>query len=155
MFTALQTLLATLAGITVSIVANADRTLTVCVIPKAKKEGGDAALNTPLNLTGTAEELDAEFANILTSYTNKRTSLSEQLAATEAILEASQKEATSKATKAVKKGGAKASETPAKPAGDDEDEHQDDDDVVGSCTPAASVAIEAKPAAAADDNLFA
>ena len=157
MFTALQTLLATVAGLSISIVANKDDTITVTVIPKAKKEGGDAALNTPLQLTGTAAELDAEFVGIVANYSNKRMSLSEQLEATESILEAAKKEASTKATKAIKKGSGatapatSATSTETSSASDDGDEEPADSD----SSQAAHTAGEAKPAAAADDNLFA
>jgi len=127
MFVALQTLLATVAGITLSIIANDNGTITVTLIPKAKKEGGEAALNTPLSLTGTPEELDAEFANILTSYTAKRQSLAEQLEATEAIMEAAKKESSKKASKVVAKGKGAAAGSSEKASEPKDDEGGDDD----------------------------
>lgn len=140
MFVALQTLLATVASITTSMVANEDGTITVTVMPKAKKDGGNAALNTPLSLTGTAEELDAEFATLLASYTTKRSSLAEQLETTESVLEAAKKEAATKATKAVAKGKSPANpaSAPATPACNSDCSSED---------PSAenSVAEEAKP----------
>jgi len=156
MFTALQTLLATVAGITLSIMANDNGTLTVTLVPKPKKEGGEAALNTPLSLTGTPEELDAEFANIVTSYTSKRQSLAEQLEATTAILEAAQKDASKKATKAVTKGKGAAAGTSEKASTEsktDEGGDDNDDESGGSSTAgedAASAPAEAKSDAASN-----
>lgn len=161
MFVALQTLLATLASLTVSLVDNKDGTITVTVIPKGGKDG--STLDTPLALTDTPENLDAEFAAILTSYTNKRQTLSDQLAATEAIIEAAQKEAAEKAKKTVTKSSKKpaaattanTSETP----GDDESGNGDDDDDENSssvpsspapATPAAPVDASAPAAKSAD-----
>ena len=151
MFTALKSLLATVASLSVSLVLNADGTITVTVLPKGKKEG-ENALNTPLSLTGTAEELDAEFAETLAKYNGTRLSLAEQLEATNAILEAAKQEASKKATTAVKKGS-KAS-TPASPAAsgdnDEDDENPEDSSGDSSTPPASTAASEAKPA----DNIW-
>lgn len=148
MFTALQTLLATLASLTVSLAANTDGTITVTVIPKGGKEGN--TLDTPLTLTGTAAELDEGFAGILTSYANKRQNLSEQLAATEAILEAAQKEAADKAKKSIAKPANKTSA----PITDEEAGSGDEDDDEGgaSCTASTSpISTEACTPVAAPD----
>ncbi len=143
MFQALQTLLAACASLTVSLVANDNGTITVTVIPKANKDGdNNASLNTPLVLTGTAEELDAEFAEIISNYSGKRQSLAEQLESTAAILEAAQKESASKATKAIKKGAA----TPAQPsAPDHDDEEIGDGDQGASKSTEGTAAIAAAP----------
>ncbi len=153
MFQALQTLLAALASLTVSMVANTDGTITVTVIPKGGKDGN--ALDTPLTLTGTAAELDEGFADVLTSYTNKRQTLSDQLAATEAILEAAQQEATDKAKKSIAKPAKNAS-SPAKSnaenlGGDDEQQHEDDESGASSTAQASSTpaSTTSTPSAAA------
>ena len=131
MFTALQTLLAALASLTVSLVANADVTITCTVIPKGGKEG--SALDTPLTLTGTAAELDEGFAAVLASYTNKRQNLSDQLAATEAILEAAQKEAAGKAMKSI----AKPAKNPStQDSGSPEDDDEESVDEQSACSTA-------------------
>jgi len=148
MFTELQILLATLASLTVSLAANTDGTITVTVIPKGGKEGN--TLDTPLTLTGTAAELDEGFAGILTSYANKRQNLSDQLAATEAILEAAQKEAADKAKKSI----AKPANKTAAPVTDEEagSDDEDDDEGGASCTaPTSPVSTEACTPAAAPD----
>lgn len=148
MFTALQTLLATLASLTVSLVSNGDGTLTVAVYPNGKKEG-ESALNTSLKLTGTAAELDAGFVSSVSSYTSKRSSLAEQLEVTEAIFEAAKKEAATKATKAVsKKGTAPAKSSTTAASDNDGDGNGDGDDGEGHT--ASTPAAEAKSV----DNLF-
>ena len=101
MFQELNSLLVSLTSLTLSLAGNQDGTLTVTVTPKGAKVSG--ALDTPLSLTGTAPELDEDFASILASYTTKRQNLSDQLAATEAILDAAKNEATDKAKKSIAK----------------------------------------------------
>ncbi len=149
MFTALQTLLATLASLTVSLVANTDGTITVTVIPKGGKEGN--TLDTPLTLTGTAAELDEGFAGILTRYANKRQNLSDQLAATEAILEAAQKEAADKAKKSIAKPANKTS-APITDEAEGLDDESDDEGDANSTAPTSPVSsTEASTPAAAPD----
>ena len=148
MFTVLQTLLATLASLTVSLAANTDGTITVTVIPKGGKEGN--TLDTPLTLTGTAAELDEGFAGILTSYANKRQNLSDQLAATEAILEAAQKEAADKAKKSIAKPANKTAAPVADEAVGSDDEDDDEGDA-SSTAPSSPVSTEACTPAAAPD----
>ena len=130
MFKELQPLLATLARLTVSLVANADGTITVTVTPYGGKAGN--VLDTPLSLTGTAAEFDDGFVEHLNSYVPKRQTLADQLAATEAILEAAQKEATDKAKKSIAKPAKTASPTTTdNPEGSDDDNEGDDD--TGAC----------------------
>lgn len=148
MFKALQTLLAACASLSVFLVANDNGTITVTVIPKPKNDGDNASLNTPLTLTGTAEELDAEFAGIMSSYSEKRLSLAEQLAVTETILDAAKKESATKATQGIKKAAAPGKASASTVAGDDDDEDE------GSAPAAPIVAGAAKPAETAV-NLFA
>ncbi|MDO9054384.1 MAG: PRTRC system protein E [Gallionella sp.] len=148
MFTELQILLATLASLTVSLAANTDGTITVTVIPKGGKEGN--TLDTPLTLTGTAAELDEGFAGILTSYANKRQNLFEQLAATEAILEAAQKEAADKAKKSIAKPANKTAAPVADEAVGSDDEDDDEGDA-SSTAPSSPVSTEACTPAAAPD----
>lgn len=104
MFVALKPLLAAGAGITAAIVGEPDGRIRVTVIPKSTHTGdGAIALNTPLQLTGTAEELDAEFAPLLTRYTEKHLGLAEQMESTAAILDAAKKASADKAGKALAK----------------------------------------------------
>ncbi len=148
MFQELNNMLVSLTSLTLSLAANPDNTITVTVTPKGAKVSG--ALDTPLSLTGTAAELDEGFAGILTSYANKRQNLSEQLAATEAILEAAQKEAADKAKKSIAKPANKTSA----PITDEEAGSGDEDDDEGgaSCTaPTSPISTEACTPAAAPD----
>lgn len=151
MFKALQTLLAGVTSLNLSLVANGDDTITVTVHPKGSKTGN--TLDTPLSLTATAAELDEGFANVLLAYSSKRQNLVEQLAATEAILEAAQKEASDKAKKSLAKPGKKSSTESETPDDDDDHNHDDDDDAGSSCTPAQSVSTPStKPAPAASSE---
>ena len=130
MFAALQPLLANLASLTIARVNNADGTITVTVTPYGGKAGN--VLDTPLSLTGTAAEFDDGFVEHLNSYVPKRQTLADQLAATEAILEAAQKEATDKAKKSIAKPAKTASPTTTdNPEGSDDDNEGDDD--TGAC----------------------
>lgn len=79
--------------------SDTDSLMKVTVMPKPAKDGENPALSTPLQLVGTPEELDAQFAEVLTSYTATRTSLAESLAASQTVMEAAKKDATEKAAK--------------------------------------------------------
>ena len=62
-----------------------DGTIRACVIPKRLKEdSGENAVCTPLVVTGTAEELDENFANQLTRYTDSVKMLGSNLSSIEA-----------------------------------------------------------------------
>jgi PRTRC genetic system protein E len=63
-----------------------DQAIRVNVIPKRLKDGdsGDDALTTPLTITGTAEELDREFATQLVGFTGSFVKLGSNLSDIEA-----------------------------------------------------------------------
>ena len=62
-----------------------DATMRVCIIPKRLKEdAGENALCTPLTVTGTADELDRDFAGQLSRYTSSVVKLGSNLAEIEA-----------------------------------------------------------------------
>ena len=108
------------------------------------------ALAMPLKLTATAEELDAGFVQALASYATRRTSLDEQVAATNEVLDAARAASVKKGTEAVTKAGAKSTtRTAARPVADAGDaEHDDDGDgsaVDGASTPAP---VDTEPKAA-------
>ena len=152
MFKTLQNLLATVTSVSLSMALNEDDTITVSVIPKGKD--GVSAKIPQLTLTGTADELDVGFLGHLANYSDKRLSLSEQLAATEAIMDAVQKESASKASKAIKKGATSKSAS-SSPEPDDDDDNGDGDDEPSTTTPVRVASVVApKAPAAADDNLF-
>ncbi|MBI5792511.1 MAG: PRTRC system protein E [Rhodocyclales bacterium] len=108
--------------------------MTVVVVPKTSDSGKDVpALAMPLKLTATAEELDAGFVQALASYATRRTSLDEQVAATNEVLDAARAASVKKGAEAVTKAGAKpAPRTSARPVAGAGDAEHDDDDGEGS-----------------------
>jgi PRTRC genetic system protein E len=126
MFQELQPLLATVASLTISMVENTDGTITLTVLPVGVKKG--SKLDSQMQLVGTAAELDEGFAAHLNSYTTMRQSLADQLAATEAILEAQKKEAAETAKKTI----AKSSKTESGSNQDSDDDEQSGDDENGA-----------------------
>jgi PRTRC genetic system protein E len=114
--------------------------MTVVVVPKTSDSGKDVpALAMPLKLTATAEELDAGFVQALASYATRRTSLDEQVAATNEVLDAARAASVKKGAEAVSKAGAKsAPRTAARPVGDAE--HDDDDGEVSAVDDASTPA---------------
>jgi len=147
MFQELNNMLVSLTSLTLSLAANPDNTITVTVTPKGAKVSG--ALDTPLSLTGTAAELDEGFAGILSGYTTKRQDLSDQLAATEAIMEAARKEAADKAKKSIAKP-AKSSTPVAADEDDDGSDNEGDDESASNTAPTSTVSTST-PAVAASD----
>jgi len=159
MFEVLKNLLAASAK-GVSVIFNQDGTVTVTVFPKVA-EGTNAVLQAPLVLTGTVEELDEQFASILADNIGKRLTLAEQVAATNAVMEAAATEVTAKATKAVAKASKPAAaKTPTVVAtasadsgdgdGDGDGDESNDEEETG----ASSVTSEVAPATATADNLW-
>lgn len=149
MFKSILPLLAGCKSLTLIIVPGANDELTVTVIPTAKQDDATKAiLNTPVSLTSTAEELDAQFASLMAKHATTRTSLEEQLEATDSILDAAKNDSAAKAAGAVKKAGKATAATPAAPTAAPDD---DDDGQGSGAAPAA-----ATPAAPAEElNLFA
>lgn len=144
MFQAITPLLAN-GKLLIELSSNKDGTLNVMVTQK-----GEGPLATPLPLTATAEELDAEFVNVISRYTTVRKSLAEQIATTEAILEAQKAASSAKATKALTSPATMVDKV--KPASADLD---DEDDEGGESNSGSNVAPESIPAPAAELNLFA
>lgn len=142
-FAEIKSLLDSCSSVTVVLSRGSDDTLSVAVIPKVK-DGQNAVLSTPLALTGTSVELDAEFAGLLTSYVGKRKSLAEQLEATQTILDAAKQDAVKKAVK----GKSKSSPTIASScAGSDDDDDDDNDDVSSPVVSETATGTPAAPAA--------
>lgn len=146
MFTQLALLLQNCTSLQVIMAANPDGTLALTVLPKGKSGDKDAALNTPLGITATPDELNEGFVAALTRYVNTHQSLAEQIANTETILEAAKAESQKKATKAISKK-TEPQGTSSEAHEDDEDENQDtqgNDSTSGknneTSTPAASSA---------------
>ena len=75
-------------GATLTMTVSADEKqgkLTINVIPKPKTEAGEAALNTPLTLTASPEEFDADFIAALTGFRVAHTSLTQQALVTQEV----------------------------------------------------------------------
>lgn len=119
-FQELKSLLEGCAALAVTLSSGRDGAITVTVRPTPKDAKDAEALAIPLVLTGTAEELDAQFVGLLRSYAEEHKSLAEQLEATRSILEAAKKDAGKKAEGAIRKGAA-AKATLAVDGGDDEE----------------------------------
>ena len=97
LFSTLQSLLSPGASLKLEVTMNDDATLSIIVCPK----GNTGALSQPLVLTATAEEMDADFINVLQQYQKARQSLQEQVEATTAVLDAATKSEEKKAVKAL------------------------------------------------------
>ena len=103
-----------LAGRTVMITVarDDDKTLRVCIIPRAK-EGENPALATPLRYTGTPEELDSELGKHLASHVECHTQLGSTLAEAKAEMDAAAKAAQEEARKKAAERGKKAADKAA------------------------------------------
>lgn len=151
MFQELQPLLATVASLTISMVENTDGTITLTVLPVGVKKG--SKLDSQMQLVGTAAELDEGFAAHLNSYTTMRQSLADQLAATEAILEAQKKEAAETAKKTIAKSSK--TESGSDPESDDDEQSGDDENGAGNTASGSSeTSASIAPAAQAPSALW-
>ncbi|MFS8979141.1 PRTRC system protein E [Cupriavidus necator] len=97
--------------------------MSVIVLPVIKN-AADAALTSPLVLSATPAELDAEFAAAVTSVSESHRSLAEQAEATKSILDAAKSTQSSKATKALAQA-ASPSASESEIASDDDAESDD------------------------------
>lgn len=160
LFKKLAGLLAGNTAVTLLVTGN-EEAMTVTVIPKPSKTGeGMEGLATPLALTGSAAELDAEFCDLLEKFSNQRLSLAEQLEATTTVLEAAKRASAEKAAKAVAKS-AKSATTKVAPVagsscgascGDDETGGDGEDDGEGGTT---AEAVGQQAQTTPSSNLFA
>jgi PRTRC genetic system protein E len=91
--------------------------LTLNVIPQPIDAKADAGLKTPLSITGSAEELDAGFAEALSSYTASYLSMAESIANAQAQMADAEKEIkAANATKQAQASKARQVAAKAKPA---------------------------------------
>jgi len=97
MFKELAPILATGTSFCIMVSAAAEGAMTVTVLPQGKDQ--NAALNTPLSVTATPEELDAELPAVLTGYVSTRSTLAETLENVKTIMEMAGKTASEAATK--------------------------------------------------------
>ena len=89
-FKTLYPLIADNAYVAVTLSVQPDGLLAVTVTPSGAKGG----IKVPLGLSGTPEELDAEFANLVGGYAASHKTLNEQLATAQAEMQAAAKKAT-------------------------------------------------------------
>ena len=94
-----------------------DDRIRVNVVPKKVKDGDHDALTTPLSVTGTAEELDAQLGSTLVgfvaSHLQMKNALEKAKADMDAATKAAQAEARSKARTPISKTPAKVEAAPA------------------------------------------
>ncbi|MFL9876480.1 PRTRC system protein E [Paraburkholderia megapolitana] len=144
MFQALEALTREVGKISLSMTVK-DDTMVVVVVPQG--ESKEAALRQPLVLAGSPAELEAGFGEAVQSFSTAHRSLADQVAATTAILQASEKSQAGKAQKALQKKSTPALAAPAKgTASDGDDDADDTEDESTGTTPLATTATESKPA---------
>lgn len=103
MFKQIHRILANCKSVSIIVTGNGEK-LTLTVMPTPKATGDLAAvLATPLQISGTPDELDTGLGDALSKYTVSHQSLSEQVDATLAVIEAAKKATTEKAAAAVTK----------------------------------------------------
>ena len=118
MFTELVPLVRASEKVVVTLSMQGD-VMSVVVLPVIKN-AADAALTSPLVLSATPAELDAEFAAAVLSVSESHRSLAEQAEATKSILDAAKSTQSSKATKALAKAASPSASETASPSDDDE-----------------------------------
>lgn len=116
-------------------------TMSVLVVPVIKNPV-DAALTTPLALSASPQELDAEFAAAVLNVTTAHQSLVEQAEATTSILAAAKSTQSGKATKALAKAA-----SPGATADDSDDAEESDADQQDAATVSTARADVPPPAA--------
>ncbi|MXN76468.1 PRTRC system protein E [Burkholderia sp. 4701] len=137
MFQALEPLLRSAEKLVLSLTMDGDN-IVVFLTPAG---GKDAMLRQPLILKATAAELDEGFAAAIGSFTAAHQSLGEQVAATNAILEAQQQTQATKAQKVL----SKASTPTAADVGADDADDADDQDGAAAGSPNVETAAAEKP----------
>ena len=126
-------------GATLTLTISADEKkgrMTVNVIPKPRGDAGEPALSTPLVLTATPVEFDADFVTVLAGYRTSHASLVHQAQVTQELLDAAKAASAKKATGAVARAQSKSAPpaaaamrtTGSAPASEPD---TDDDDAVG------------------------
>ena len=142
MFKELAPILATGTSFCIMVSAAAEGAMTVTVLPQGKDQ--NAALNTPLSVTATPEELDAELPAVLTGYVSTRSTLAETLENVKTIMEMAGKTASEAATKAATKSTSNAVSTTVDEDGEEEE----------GCIPASKAATPAPKSDTGDLKLF-
>ena len=142
MFKELAPIVATGTNLCIMLTGAPDGQLMVTILPQTK-DGQSAALATPLSVTATPDELDAELPAVLTSYVSHRTTLAETLDNVKTIMEAAGKTAMDAATKSVGKGGV--TTAPAELEGEQRDDDLESERVAAPVRSSISKASVAKP----------
>ncbi|MET3135563.1 PRTRC genetic system protein E [Oxalobacteraceae bacterium GrIS 1.11] len=104
--TMFQELYALATSATLTMIVSADEKtgkLTISVLPKPRKDVGEAALTKDLTLTASPEDFDAGFVQALQGYREARASLTEQAEATCEVLQAAKSVCAKMASEAVAK----------------------------------------------------
>lgn len=125
--------------------------MTINVVPKPKADLKEPALTTPLSLTATPDEFDADFVRVLSTYRANRSSLAEQAEATNEVLDAAKQASAKRGATAVAKAlpvrpAAKRPEAPPPEEPDGVDTDTDDDAGADETPPAADDKPTAAPA---------
>ena len=130
-FKTLYPLIADNAYVAVTLSVQPDGLLAVTVTPSGAK-AGTGGIKVPLGLSGTPEELDAEFASLVGAYAASRKTLNEQLATAQAEMQAAAKKAT---PAKLAKAAAPATPTPVSVDDLEPEDESDDDEKDEGCTP--------------------
>ena len=151
-------------GATLTLTISADEKqgrMSINISPKLKNDSGEPALSTPLVLTATPEEFDAEFVSVLNRYRTAHVSRAQQAQVTHELLDAAKAASAKKGTGAVAKASAKPASATTKRAasvaadthddGASEDEREDERDAATDSS-APSVATTTGAAAQAQDT---
>ena len=126
MFTTLASTLQPNQVIDISVSAvGADGRMKIIVKPQLAK-GATTALAQPLALIATPQELDAEFATVLSQFTSDRQSLQQQVDVTSTIIGDAKKVEVGKATKAIQAGGKQAGNKDVEVDANDDGDHDAD-----------------------------
>ena len=140
MFQQLEALVRTSGKLQLTLKMDNDR-MAVVVVPHG--EGKEAALRQPLVLTATPAELDEGFVAAVLSYSSVHASLSEQVAATAAILQEAEKNQVSRAQKSLAKGSKTAPKAGPSSTSSEDDNDDDDQSASTSAAPVAATPAEA------------
>ena len=104
-------------AVVLTVTALGDDQIRVNVVPKKTKDGDNDALTTPLSVTGTGEELDAQLASTLVgfvaSHLQMKSALEKAKSEMDAATRTAQAEARAKAKTQVNRAPAKAEAAPA------------------------------------------
>ncbi len=101
MFEALLPLLNQCKSLNVNLIGGGEGRIAVIVMPVPKDGQTDPALRTPIKLEGTAQELDAGFADAVRRIAQSRSGLVESVELATAAIDAAKKAADQKTAKAV------------------------------------------------------